>query len=793
MAMTLTTDVPPTTDAAAPEASRLRLTVRGVVQGVGFRPFVWALANRCGLGGSVCNTSGGVVIEVEGAAAEIARFAVAIERDAPRLARIESVDAVAVPARGDATFVIAASRAVAAEYQPISPDAATCPDCVRELFDPGDRRHRHAFINCTGCGPRFTIIEDLPYDRPATTMRGFAMCERCRVEYEDPHDRRFHAQPICCPDCGPRLWAAGGAGGERIAGDPIVLAAGALGAGGIVALKSLGGFQLACDARDQAVVQRLRDRKHRPAKPFAIMVTDLEMARRLCEVSPAEAAVLAGTARPIVLLRRRAGGASGDAPIIAGGVAPGLDELGVMLAYTPIHHLLLQAAGAPLVMTSGNRSEEPIACDNDDALERLGDIADLLLLHDREIGARYDDSVVRVVAGEERVLRRARGYCPTPVEIEATGGHVLALGAHLKNTFCAVRDGRAFVGPHIGDLDHPLTLGHHAEALGTYLHLFGVRPAVVACDLHPDLASTRIAERWWDQGAAAVQVQHHHAHIASVMAEHRLGGSVLGVALDGLGHGPDGTIWGGELLLCDSVSFRRVGHLAPVRQPGGDLAARDGWRMAAAYLVAAGLPIGSLGRRGGGGGGLPDQRRWEAVGRVAASATAAPLTTSAGRLFDAVASLLGVGHASGYEAEAAMRLQAVAASAGRSAPPPLGVPLRAGDPLVIDTVALVRALLVQQSAGRPPAELAAVFHESLAVALTRACLQLCAEHRVDRVALSGGVFQNSLLLERMLGLLDGHGLRPYTNRMVPANDGGISLGQALVAAARHGAVPAASG
>ncbi len=764
---------------------RRRFVVRGVVQGVGFRPFVWGLAERLGLAGSVCNTSGGVVIEAEGDAAALDDFATSLRSQAPRLARIDSVSARDVPPRGDVGFAIDTSVAVAGEYQPISPDAATCADCVAELFDPCDRRFRHPFVNCTACGPRFTIIADVPYDRPLTTMRHFAMCERCRAEYEDPRDRRFHAQPICCPACGPRLWFAGASGGE-VHGDALRLAVDTLLCGGIVAVKGLGGFQLACDARDDAAVRRLRARKRRPAKPFAVMLRDLDAVRALCHVGDAEAAILAGTARPVVLLRRRD---DVGAARLAESVAPGLHELGVMLPYTPLHHLLLADAGVPLVMTSGNASEEPIARDNDEAVQRLAGIADAFLLHDRAIYARYDDSVVRVVDGVECLVRRARGYCPTPAEVDgaAAAGDVLALGAHLKNTFCVLRDGHAFVGPHIGDLDNPAALRHHDEALSTYLRLFRAAPRTVACDLHPDLASTRIAERWWDAGALPVRVQHHHAHVASVMAEHGLRGPLLGVALDGLGHGPDGTIWGGELLLCDEASFRRVGHLAPVRQPGGDLAAREGWRMAAAYLVAAsvdrGLPgAGEPAAWIPAGEGAPDERRWRLVRRVAAAAGAAPVTTSAGRLFDAVASLLGVAHRSSFEAEAAMRLEALASSVPTGSVETLPVAM-SGMPLVLDTVALVATLLRQRLDGRPVAELAAVFHESLCVALATAAARLAAENGVDRVALSGGVFQNAVVLRRCFELVADHGLRVYANRMVPANDGGISLGQALVASA----------
>ena len=760
---------------------RRRFTVRGVVQGVGFRPFVWTLASRLSLAGTVRNTSGAVLIEVEGPQTALAEFGRALQADAPRLARIDSVDETELEVAGERGFRIVESQAVAGEYQPIAPDAATCPDCVADVFDAGNRRYRYPFTNCTNCGPRFTIIEDVPYDRPLTTMRKFAMCDRCRHEYEDPADRRFHAQPNACPVCGPRLWFARSDGAE-VAGDALELAADALRHGEILALKGLGGFQLSCDAADESAVQRLRERKRRPQKPFAVMVAGLEAARELCEVSADEETTLAGTARPVVLLRLRT---DARRRTLASSVAPGFHELGVMLPYTPLHHLLLRGFGGPLVMTSGNVTEEPIAKDNDEGLTRLGAIADSFLLHDRDIYARYDDSVVRLLDGSERVIRRARGYCPLPVHIESSA-QVLAFGAHLKNTFTVLKDGNAFAGPHIGDLDNPKTFEHHHEALETYLRLFRAEPAVVAADLHPDYASTRMAEGWWDRGARPVRVQHHHAHIASVMAEHGLRGQVIGVAFDGVGYGPDGTIWGGELLLCDERSYVRVGHLSPVRQPGGDAAAREGWRMAIAYLAAAGIlpedPASVLS-----GPGVPDERRWRLVSRLARSPDAAPLSTSAGRLFDAVASLLGVGQLSTFEAEAAMRLEALAApidpagiEALRVAP---AAPFSPGSPIVLDTVGLVRTVVEERHRGRPEAELAAAFHESLAQTVLTACLWLAETHSVRRIALSGGVFQNALLSSRLERLLRERDLDVYSNQQVPANDGGISVGQALIAAA----------
>jgi len=762
---------------------RRHFSVRGVVQGVGFRPFVWTVAARLGLSGWVRNTSGGVLVEVEGPAAAIAQFARALEAEAPRLARVDSVESMDLEPSGEPGFQIVESRAVDGEHQPIAPDAATCPECLAEILDPGNRRHRYAFTNCTNCGPRFTIIADVPYDRPLTTMRRFDMCAACRHEYEDPADRRFHAQPNACPACGPRLWFADRIGAE-VEGDAIDHAASEIARGGILALKGLGGFQLCCDAGNDAAVHRLRERKHRPAKPFAVMVASIEGALRIANVDGVERRLLEGVTRPIVLVRHRAH-ASGSTP--APSLAPGLHEIGLMLPYTPLHHLLLRAVDRPLVMTSGNVSEEPIARENAEAVARLGGIADAFLLHDRDIHARYDDSVVRIVGETPRMVRRARGYCPLPVDVpvDATAGDVLALGAHLKNTFCILRNGRAFTGPHIGDLDNPQALAHHDEALRTYLRLFRARPAIVAADLHPDYASTRLAERWWDAGAREVRVQHHHAHIASVLAEHGLRGNVLGVAFDGLGFGPDGTIWGGEFLLCDERSYRRAGHIAAVRQPGGDACAREGWRMAIAYLNASGRPADAPPRWMSEYAGLPDGRRWRLVSRLASTPTdASPVTTSAGRLFDAVASLLGVAQESSFEGEAAMRLEALAATRWPSDPvPAIGI-RHAEDHHTLDTVGLVNTLIQQRERGRSAAELAAFFHESLAQGIAAICMHLAPSLGVDRVALSGGVFQNSLLLARVEALLHGRDLRVYSNREVPAHDGGVSLGQALVAASR---------
>ena len=710
-------------------AERIALTVRGTVQGVGFRPFVYRLARRHSLSGWVRNSSGPVEIEVEGEGSALGLFVTELRSEAPPLARIESLVPVAVAAVGGAGFRILESERREGDFQPVSPDAATCDDCLAEITDPSDRRYGYPFTNCTNCGPRFTIIEALPYDRSSTTMRDFTMCMQCQSEYDDPDNRRFHAQPNACPVCGPQLSM------------PIAEAADALRHGLIVALKGLGGYQLACDAANESAVARMRERKRRPFKPFAVMTDE---PADLCDISEDEWVLLRSPARPIVLLSR----SSRPALELAWSLAPHLNELGVMLPYTPLHHLLARDFGAPMVMTSGNLSEEPICIDNQEAEARLGGIADIFIHHDRQIAVRYDDSVVRWAAGAARVQRRARGLAPEPIRVPE-GPPTVATGAHLKAAFTVARDGRAFVGQHIGDLDDLLTRRAYDEALGAYRRLFDVTPLRVGCDLHPDYASTRVAEMLVPE---PVRVQHHHAHVASVIAEHRLDGKVAGIALDGVGLGPDGTVWGGEVLICDATEFRRVAHLAPVSLPGGDLCAREGWRMAAAYGLETAPP------------GV-DSRRFELVRRLAASGTV-PVTTSAGRLFDAVASLLGVLQESSYEGEAAIRLEAIASEDETEV---IEMDLEESDRLFSE----LGARIGRDSAGK----LSAIFHNSLAAAVVRACVRT----GLKQAALSGGCFQNKRLLETTFSLLRQAGITPYANERVPANDGGLSLGQALVA------------
>ncbi len=741
---------------------RRDVRVEGVVQGVGYRPFVYALATGLGLAGRVGNDLHGVFIEVEGPAATVEDFVAALERDAPPLAAVERVTAVPAPPAGLAGFTIVESDGHGARHTLVSADSATCEDCLRELADPDDRRFGYPFVNCTNCGPRFTIVRDVPYDRPLTTMAGFAMCAECAAEYHDPADRRFHAQPTCCPACGPRLRLV--RDGAEQPGDPVAEAAALLHAGRIVAIKGLGGYHLAVLAEHEPAAARLRGRKHREDKPFAVMVSDVDVARGLCEVDDVAAGLLAGRRRPIVLLDRRPG-----APVAAA-VAPGNRQLGVLLPYTPLHHLLLHAVGAPLVLTSGNVSDEPIAYRDEDAADRLAGIADAFLTHDRPIHVRTDDSVVRPLAGRGVVLRRSRGYVPEPVPLR-TPRPVLACGAELKNTFCLAKERHAFVSHHIGDLENYETLRSFTEGIAHFGRLFDIEPELVAHDLHPEYLSTKYALELSD--VELVGVQHHHAHIAACLADNGEAGPVLGVALDGLGYGTDGTIWGGELLVADLTSARRAGHLAAVPLPGGTAAIRQPWRMAVSYLDAAfdTMPEGL--------GVLRRNQSWRSVRSIARAGTNSPPTSSAGRLFDAVSALLGLRDTINYEGQAAVELEQLADPHERG-----GYLATVTDDTVVVGADLVRAAAEDLLAGVAPPVIAARFHNGVVDAVVRACLSLRDDTGLADVALSGGVFQNLLLLTRVVDRLSVNGFRVLTHSRVPTNDGGISLGQAAVAAAR---------
>ena len=711
---------------------RRRLHVRGVVQGVGFRPFVHRLAHRYGLSGFVLNDASGVVVEVEGDLGTIAAFVDAIRAEAPPLAAVTGIDSRSCSPRFEPGFAIVVSESASAGRTTlVAPDAATCEDCLRELFDPADRRHRYPFINCTNCGPRFTIVTSVPYDRARTTMARFPLCSACRNEYEDPGDRRFHAEPIACPECGPRLTM------------PLEEAAGLLREGRIVAVKGLGGYHLACDATDEAAVARLRARKHRDEKPLAVMTT---APHDLGEIGDDEDTLLRGVERPIVLVRRRVD--AGIAPSVAGG-SP---SIGVMLPYTPLHHLLCREVGRALVLTSGNRSDEPIAIEDDDARRRLGAIADAFLAHDRPIHRRCEDSVVRAAFP----IRRSRGHAPSPLPLPLSAKRpLIAVGAELKSTFCVARDSEAFLSPHLGDLDSEAAYAAFRADLALYLDMLDVQPVAVACDLHPGYRSTVWAG---EQGLPLVEVQHHHAHAASCLAEHGETGDALAVVLDGTGYGMDGTLWGGEVLRCDLTSFERVAHLEPVPLPGGEAAIREPWRMAAAYLEQAGRPV--------------PFERWPVV-RESLKVNA-PLSSGAGRLFDAVAALLGVREAVSYEGQAAIELEHLA---GASVAAPYTCSVAGG---AIRGADLVAAAHDDLTAGRPRSEIAAAFHEGMAAAFADACL---AAGPPGTVALSGGSFQNVRLLTSLGTRLEKEGFRVLTHRLVPPNDAGVSYGQAAVAAA----------
>lgn len=794
--------------------SATAIRVRGLVQGVGFRPMVWRLARACGLRGEVLNDGEGVLIRVSVAtpadALGVQRLLALLPHECPPLARIDAIEqrtitesqVIAGLAASDA-FVIRASAATAV-HTGIVADAATCPACLAEIRDPSDRRYRYPFTNCTHCGPRLTIVDAIPYDRAKTSMADFAMCPACLAEYTDPADRRFHAQPNACAVCGPRVWLVDAAGRSLDpaalgAIDPIAAASRLLAAGRILAIKGIGGFHLACDATQPAVVAELRRRKGRDAKPLALMARDLEVIRGYARVSDQEAELLASPAAPILLLEPLSTTfGEGADPLprqpLAAEIAPGQTSLGFMLPYSPLHHLLLEQWDRPLVMTSGNLTEEPQCTQNDEALARLGALADVLLLHDRAIRNRVDDSLVRVMAGAPRLLRRARGHAPTPIALPpgcADAPPLVALGGELKNTICLVRDGQAILSQHLGDLEEAKTARESARTLALYLELFQLTPRLLAVDQHPDYRSSLVGHDWAARaGLPLVSVQHHHAHLASVLADAGWpidGGPVLGILLDGLGYGSDGTLWGGELLVGDYRDFTRVGHLKPVAMPGGTRAILEPWRNLYAQLAAAGdwadwrarwaglAPIEQLAARPLG-----------VIDRMIERGLNAPLSSSAGRLCDAVAAALGLGTPSiGYEGQAAIELESLASPAGARVGSgyPFGRAVAAGCE-ILDPTPLWDALLADLAGGRTPAAIAAAFHAGFVQALHGLALDLAQRHGLATVALSGGVFQNRLLLETLSSGLERAGLRVLLQRQVPMNDGGLALGQAAVAAVR---------
>jgi hydrogenase maturation protein HypF len=809
---------------AAREGRRLEVT--GIVQAVGFRPFVYRLARELALDGRVRNAAGRVEIEVAGDPHALDALAHRLRSDAPPRARVESVVTTALPVAAwpnpGAGFTILESVAAASAERLFPPDIATCDDCLRELFDPADRRYRYPFINCTNCGPRATIIDDLPYDRARTSMRDFPLCPVCEAEYRDPANRRFHAEPVACPACGPRLAyrrtgdAAAGALGE----DALAAAVSDIAAGRVVAIKGLGGYHLACDATNPVAVERLRDRKRRWAKPLAVMVRDLASARAIATVTDDEAQLLTSPARPIVLVRRRTG-----ATVLVDGVARGDRRVGLFLPYTPLHHLLLAAVGRPIVLTSGNLSDEPLAIDDDEALRRLGGIADAFLQHDREIRARYDDSVTRVVGGRESIIRRGRGYAPDPLDLPfPVPEPLLAAGAELKHTFTLASGDRAYVAPHTGDLEDMLTFRAFEGNLSHLRRLLDLDPRLVAHDLHPAYLSTQFAARHFP-AERRVGVQHHHAHVASCAAEAGITSPFIGLAYDGLGMGDDGTFWGGEVLIADLAGYRRFGRFALAPMPGGAMAVKKPYRMALGYLYGledddgAMRPIPTLSpepdpaERGG-----PrdlaapflehlDPREVAVVLTQVSRSLNAPRASSAGRLFDAVASLLGIRDVAEYEAQAAIELEmraeptdpdapcsspgarAIEVAAGEASPSDPTAPLRyrlvrRAGLLVYDPAPTLSAILEGRAAGAAASALAARFQETIAEVSRELAGAARAATGIGTVCLSGGVFQNRWLATALLVRLAADGFEVFINRLVPVNDGGISYGQAAVVAAR---------
>jgi hydrogenase maturation protein HypF len=780
-----------------------RLKITGIVQGVGFRPFIFNLAKRYDLSGWVRNTSQGVDIEVDGVNSDIQGFIQAVQNEAPPLSKIDTFEVEQRPINGYQGFDIKESFAIQGAFQPVSPDVSICPDCLRELFDPTDRRYRYPFINCTNCGPRFTIIEDIPYDRPNTTMADFQMCDPCLEEYSDPTDRRFHAQPIACPDCGPQVWLEFPHGQapkgmnlpNNFQGDAAIIGTQALlAAGKIVAIKGLGGFHLACDATNPEVVGELRLRKLRVDKPFALMMPDLETVEQHCRISPPEKELLISRERPIVLLEMRR-----DSPISLL-VAPNQNHLGVMLPYTPLHYLLFAkpaqggCTSAPiagvLVMTSGNLCEEPICTDNEEARQRLSSLADAYLMHDRPIRTRCDDSVMRVYQPDPEILshsllspiRRSRGYAPFPVWLPWEAPPVLAAGAELKNTFCFTRDRYAFISHHIGDLENFETLKSFEDGIRHFERLFHIQPQLIAYDLHPNYLATRYAlARAEAEGLPAVGVQHHHAHIAACMAEHAIpeGRQVIGVAFDGTGYGEDGAIWGAEFLLSTYQDYQRLAHLAYMPLPGGDAAVRKPARTALAYLWKLGLEWEA---------GLSSVEALCVEEKMALRSQLehtinTPLTSSMGRLFDAVSALIGVRQEVNYEAQAAVELEALVDPREENAYP-FGykqLPHTDTDGWIVDPAPLLEAILADLHLGASQSVISARFHNGIAKMVFEICRSIRSQTDIHLVALSGGVWQNTTLFDKTFRLLRNAGFEVLTHQKVPANDGGLSLGQAAIA------------
>jgi hydrogenase maturation protein HypF len=749
----------------------LNVRVTGIVQGVGFRPFVHRLATRHALRGWVRNDADGVEISIEGAPAGLDAFVRALSAEAPPLARVDTVAVHAREPDGIEWFRIISSADVTDHRQAVAPDVAMCEDCERELYDPANRRFQYPFVTCTNCGPRYSVIERMPYDRERTSMRAFTQCATCLEEYLTPGDRRHHSETNSCPRCGPRLELLM-PGAEYRDFTALEKASRLLRRGAIVALRGLGGFHLVVDATNDEAVARLRRRKHREAKPFAVMVRTIDEAGAIAVLDPDESALLNARERPVVVVPRRSPGP------LSSLVAPGMTTVGLMLAYTPLHHLLLDLAQRPLVMTSGNASDEPLCAGVDESLRRLRGIADAFLVHDREIVARVDDSVMRVARSRPLFLRRARGFAPLPVPLPvSTPLPIVGMGAHLKNTVTLAQDGAAYVSPHIGDLETLETLEHFRATVERIARLHRIEPQVVAHDLHPGYLSTAEALRM--DGVRRVAVQHHHAHIAAVCAEHGITDPVLGVAFDGTGFGDDGTVWGAEFLVADLVEYQRVGHLRAAPLPGSARAVRTPWRAALGYLSLEPSAAAAFRHAFDD----VDPSELEVARRQAERGINAPLASSMGRLFDAAAAILGVRREVQFEGQAAMELEALA---GRRVATPLPFPIVDGgaDGLVLDPLPLLAALSQRRERGTPVEELAAAFHESVAATTSLVVQRLAAAHRLGIVALGGGSFQNARLLESLSARLEVAGWRVVVPRALPPNDGAISYGQVAIAAAR---------
>ena len=751
---------------------RAKGTIEGIVQGVGFRPFIYQLAGRYNLTGFVSNTSAGVVVEVEGLSEKIQEFQISIPSESPPLAHISAVTWEEISPESDKQFSIVASKAGNERTALISPDVCICSQCLSEMMDPLDRRHRYPFINCTNCGPRYTIIKDVPYDRAATTMKAFSMCPVCNEEYHNPGSRRFHAQPNACWDCGPVTSLHGNNGENLPCDDPVQKTIELLSEGHILAIKGLGGFHLAVDAANHKAVVRLRRRKHREEKPLAIMVKDLEIARKIAHVSPSEEVLLTSRQRPIVLLKKRR--SHGLSPQ----VAPRNRDVGIMLPYTPLHYLLMEGPYFALVMTSGNRSEEPIAIHNEEAFQRLRNIADYFLVHNRDIHLRSDDSVLRVVSQIPRQIRRSRGYVPAPVFLHETMKEmpsVLALGGELKNTVCLTKENRAFLSQHIGDLENMETVDFFQMTISHLKRILDISPRVIARDQHPDYLSSRYAND--QQECPSIAIQHHHAHIVGCLAENGISGPVIGLAMDGAGLGPDGAIWGGEVMTADLVSFKRKAHLGYVPLPGGDAAAREPWRMALIYLHRAfrdklfHLPIPFVQDL--------DRERAELVLQIAEKGIRSPFTSSCGRLFDAVSALLGIRKIIAFEGQAAIELE-MRLNPGEKGKYPWELKTDGEEMLMVmdDTIRAIVEDLIQ---GRSSGIISARFHNTLIALFLDVCSKIREETGITEIALSGGVFQNASLLRGLSDALLQSDFHVYTHARVPANDGSLSLGQAVCA------------